>query len=219
MLNVIGEGKKYDWIVASHVIEHTPDILGFLIDCQELLSPGGRLVLEIPHRRFCFDALRPLTSLGQAFHAHFEKRTRHLPGTIYDFVSEYSPRDSVGAWGEGHPGQLARGHSDATAWAAFGASSTNDDYADTHAQVFVPASFQLLIETVYGLGLLKLREVGFHKPVGCGFFLALSEHGARPRMSSAGRRKRNSLPGCWSASISCLIASEQARQMRQVARR
>ena len=189
MLEAVGQHAKYDWIIASHVIEHTTDMLGFLLDCQALLRPAGRLVLAIPNRRFCFDALRPLTSMGQILQAYLEKRSRHPPGVIYDFVSEYSARDGVGAWGEGHPGQLVRGHSDAAAWKHFQASSTSADYVDAHAWVFVPASFRLLIETMYGLGLLKLREASYHRTIGCEFFVTLSEDGAGPGMSMDALRR------------------------------
>jgi hypothetical protein len=180
---VIGQRGKYDWIIASHVIEHTPDMLGFLLDCQALLRSEGRLVLAIPNRRFCFDALRPLTSMGQILQAYLEKRSRHPPGVIYDFVSEYSARDGIGAWSEGHPGQLVRGHSDTAAWEVFRTSSTSADYVDAHAWVFVPASFRLLIETIYGLGLLRLREASYHPTIGCEFFVSLSQHGMGPGMS------------------------------------
>jgi SAM-dependent methyltransferase len=189
MLEVVGQRAKYDWVIASHVIEHTTDMLGFLLDCQALLRPGGRLVLAIPNRRFCFDALRPLTSMGQILPAYLEKRSRHPPGVIYDFVSEYSARDGVGAWGEGHPGQLVRGHSDAAAWGHFQVSSTSVGYVDAHAWVFVPASFRLLIETMYGLGLLKLREASYHQTIGCEFFVSLSEDGAGPGMSMDALRR------------------------------
>lgn len=189
MLEVIGQGGKYDWIVASHVIEHTPDMLGFLLDCQTLLRPGGRLVLAIPNKRFCFDALRPLTSMGQILQAHLEKRSRHIPGTLYDYISESSVRDGAAGWPEGHPGLLVRDNSDAAAWAAFQASVRSGDYIDAHAWVFVPASFRLLIETAHGLGLLKLREAEYHPTVGCEFFVSLSEDGAGPGLSTDALRR------------------------------
>jgi len=209
MLDIIGEREKFDWLVASHVIEHTPDMIGFLKDCEALLRPGGRLVMAVPNRRFCFDALRPLTSMGELLQAHHEKRSRHTAGAIYDFISEYSTRDGAGAWGEGHPGQLTRSNPAAAAWRAFQASVCSTDYVDTHAWVFVPASFRLLIETTWELGLLKLREAAYHPTIGCEFFVTLSEDGIGPRMSSDALRRAaeeeqlagllerfNLLPGC-----------------------
>ena len=31
-----GKRDYYDWIVASHLVEHTPDLIGFLIDCDSI---------------------------------------------------------------------------------------------------------------------------------------------------------------------------------------
>jgi 2-polyprenyl-3-methyl-5-hydroxy-6-metoxy-1,4-benzoquinol methylase len=47
---VIGERHRYDWIVASHVID-VPNLVAFLIDCEALLKPGASLVLAVPDKR------------------------------------------------------------------------------------------------------------------------------------------------------------------------
>ena len=54
MTEVIGQRQRYDSIVASHVIEHVPDFVAFLNDCEALLKPGGSLVLAVPDKRCCF---------------------------------------------------------------------------------------------------------------------------------------------------------------------
>ena len=38
LVEIINKRCHYDYIVASHVIEHTPDMLGFLKDCETLLK-------------------------------------------------------------------------------------------------------------------------------------------------------------------------------------
>src|SRR6185436_9508930 len=52
-------GAPYDWVVASHVVEHVPDLIGWLADLAELTADGAALVLVVPDRRYTFDALRP----------------------------------------------------------------------------------------------------------------------------------------------------------------
>ncbi|MBI4794841.1 MAG: class I SAM-dependent methyltransferase [Deltaproteobacteria bacterium] len=42
-------GKKFDLILASHVIEHFPQPLAFLRGARELAHPGTRLLLETPN--------------------------------------------------------------------------------------------------------------------------------------------------------------------------
>jgi SAM-dependent methyltransferase len=49
----------FDWVLASHVIEHVPDMIGWLADVAAVLADGGMLSLIIPDRRFfdhCYDA-------------------------------------------------------------------------------------------------------------------------------------------------------------------
>ena len=53
-----GKENYYDWIVASHVIEHTPDFLSFVQQCEIMLKPGGLLCLAVPDHRYGFDIFR-----------------------------------------------------------------------------------------------------------------------------------------------------------------
>jgi 2-polyprenyl-3-methyl-5-hydroxy-6-metoxy-1,4-benzoquinol methylase len=85
--DVIGVRSRYDWIIASHVAEHVPDLLGFLLDCDAILKPGGRLVIALPDKRQCFDALRPVSTTGDVLQAHLERRTRPSPGVGFNFVA------------------------------------------------------------------------------------------------------------------------------------
>lgn len=52
-----------DFIIASHVIEHTPNPIRALQSAYERLRPGGRLVLVVPDKHVTFDKDRELTSL------------------------------------------------------------------------------------------------------------------------------------------------------------
>jgi len=47
-----------DFVVASHVIEHVPDLVGWLSDIHAALRVGGVLALVIPDKRFTFDLHR-----------------------------------------------------------------------------------------------------------------------------------------------------------------
>jgi len=109
---VIGVRGRYDYIVASHVIEHTPDMLGFLEECDVLLKPAGNLVLAVPDKRRCFDVFRPLASTGSVLQAHLEKRRRHLPATAFDHVAHFAALDGAGGWMEGTKGKITLGRVD-----------------------------------------------------------------------------------------------------------
>jgi SAM-dependent methyltransferase len=53
--------KKYDVVLASHVLEHIANPLKALRHWRAALRPGGRLLLVLPDRRHCFDHRRPVT--------------------------------------------------------------------------------------------------------------------------------------------------------------
>ena len=59
------EDKVFDYVIASHVIEHSPNLLKFVEDISSILSPGGLLFLIIPDKRFTFDLKRPETTFGE----------------------------------------------------------------------------------------------------------------------------------------------------------
>lgn len=50
--------KKYDLIIANHVIEHICNPIGFLNAVAELLKPNGIAFLAVPDKRYTFDFLR-----------------------------------------------------------------------------------------------------------------------------------------------------------------
>lgn len=53
-----------DFIIACHVIEHTPNPIGAILQCYEKLRKGGTLFMTIPHKSYTFDQNRALTPLS-----------------------------------------------------------------------------------------------------------------------------------------------------------
>jgi hypothetical protein len=43
---------RFEVVLASHVIEHVPDVFGWLNDVASVLVPGGELRLKVPHVLF-----------------------------------------------------------------------------------------------------------------------------------------------------------------------
>src|SRR5258706_9842625 len=43
---------SFDYVIASHVIEHVPDVIGWLREVSDVLKPEGMLCLAIPDRRY-----------------------------------------------------------------------------------------------------------------------------------------------------------------------
>lgn len=62
-LRVIPSGK-YDFVLLSHMLEHTANPLRALAEWRRVLKPGGALVLVVPARDGTFDHLRPITTMS-----------------------------------------------------------------------------------------------------------------------------------------------------------
>jgi SAM-dependent methyltransferase len=83
---LIGKTGCYDWIIASHVIEHVPNFISYLQQCEALLKPAGILSLVIPDKRYCFDYFSSCSSTGNVLDAYAEKRVRPSHGQIFDHI-------------------------------------------------------------------------------------------------------------------------------------
>ncbi len=87
LCELIGEESAFDWVVASHVIEHIPDLVAFFQDVARILRPDGRLALLVPDKRYTFDYYGELSTTGQLLDAHLERRTRPTPGQAFDYFA------------------------------------------------------------------------------------------------------------------------------------
>jgi len=163
LLEIIGKPERYDFIVASHVIEHVTDIVRFIQDCEALLKPDGRLVLAVPDKRYCFDALRPISTVGQALQAYAERRRRHTPGILFDNVAYVCGKGSEIVWMEPDLDGAVLLHSQESAKQAFDEAQESDIYHDAHGWQFTPTSFRFLIKQLRSLGYIRSGEIAFHK--------------------------------------------------------
>ena len=89
----LGPEAPFDWAMASHVVEHVPDLIGWLADVAAVVADGGVLVLAVPDKRYTFDIHRPLTTTGQLLEAHEAHVDR--PGTraVYDHRARLRARN------------------------------------------------------------------------------------------------------------------------------
>ncbi len=179
------QSEYYDWIIASHVIEHVPDLVGFLNECDSILKPGGVLSLAIPDARFCFDHFRMISGLSQAVNAHILQAKTHLPGTAVDHVLNYATLDGNIAWDDQTRGDFKFHHSAGEAREYIDRIMNENAYFDFHAWCFTPHSFRLMVSDLYDLGLIRLREVSFPPGLGCEFYAVLSRHGSGSGLNRA----------------------------------
>ena len=150
-------GEPVGYIAASHVIEHVPDLLGWLTDLRGALADDGVLTLAIPDRRFTFDILRPESTLGDVIEAFLLKARQPSLRHVFDNCNLGVAVDHAEAWREPPAGrtlpQLAGQNALQLAYDQCVEIAERPRYIDSHCWVFTPASFLLLYE---GLARLKL---------------------------------------------------------------
>jgi len=172
LVDLIGQKAKYDFIIASHVIEHLPDPISFINDCFLLLKPQGVLSLVIPDKRYCFDFFQQITTVGQLVDAHLSKPVQPSPGQILDH--HLSASASVGriAWASSDsvnmPDSLV--HSFDEAKFIFENAMRTGEYVDVHCWRFTPETFELAINDLVSLNLISLNLGYLSATNGCEFY-------------------------------------------------
>ena len=176
--DAVPEPGGFDYVIGSHVLEHMPNPIAFLQDCSNLLAAGGTLALALPDHRFCFDLLRPTTTIGQWIDAYDAKRLLHTPGTVADHVLHATKRDGLIAWTPAHTSPVEFLHTYDEAIASLEQARTQADYLDVHAWVFNPHSFAALIEVSNRFGLIDLQINELTESAGMEFFASLQKSSA-----------------------------------------
>ena len=135
-----------DYIVASHVIEHVPDLISWIRELRDSLAAAGSVRLAVPDKRFTFDYLRNTSTPADVFDAFVRKRRTPSGNRVFDFISNLADIDCAAAWrGELDQATISRKHSVETALnLAIDAESTAT-YHDVHCWVFTPMSFAELM--------------------------------------------------------------------------
>jgi len=136
----------FDALLASHVLEHMPDLIAFLDSTRRLVRDDGCLVFALPDKRWCFDFFRPVSLAGDVLLAHNQRRTRHSPATLYNEVAYAVTLHGQPGWTVREPASdVAFAHRLGLARQLFDDSLADTVYRDAHAWQFTPASFELLI--------------------------------------------------------------------------
>lgn len=69
-----GLGRRFDYICASHVLEHMPDPRGFFLRMNRMLNPGGKLLLRFPNGAYfpaVADCFRPFDWVAFPMHLNY----------------------------------------------------------------------------------------------------------------------------------------------------
>jgi hypothetical protein len=133
------------WCIGSHVIEHTPDMVGWLRSIADALVPDGLLNLAVPDKTRTFDRHREVTGLAAFIAAHVEGRTRPTPAQVFDHIAYVDPSGDI--------------HN---ALAVVRDVEANGKYCDVHCQVFTPKSFLVVMAQLAALDLIPFSLRRFY---------------------------------------------------------
>ena len=146
----VGE-MNFDYVIASHVIEHSPNLLQFLCDIYSILKPDGHVYLFIPDKRFTFDVNRPETTFGKVLEDFLSNHRIPSLSAVYDHFAMATQASGHNIWHgvqNHHDNHLLV--SENFAWEAAHAVSSESKYFDVHVNIFTPASFfEILKKAIY----------------------------------------------------------------------
>lgn len=151
--------RKFDVIVANHVIEHIPDAIGWLQDLGKLLQPRGIVFLSVPDRRFTFDIARRESNYIDLLRPHLAGQTKP---DFLNLLDHFWNHKSV------KPADVLQGrHHDLikkmrfTPEAAFSNALrlSRQPYADVHCHVFTEDSFKEAFALIRGFGYLAYTSM------------------------------------------------------------
>ncbi len=147
--------KKFHFVIASHVIEHVPDVISWLQDVSSVLVEGGKFALAIPDKRYTFDITREPSGPGDVIGPYLEKDQR--PHSSVIFNSQYDYRTGI------NPGRVWHGETyvdngkkrkyslrDAYQLCLDNLAGT---YIDAHTTVYTPYSFTQIMKALIELEL------------------------------------------------------------------
>ena len=155
-------GRTLDYAVASHVIEHVPNVLGFFRDVGDVLRGEGFLCLAIPDKRYTFDRPRATTVLADVIEAHLLRLRRPSIRQVFDHFASVRLISAEQAWsGLVQDHELARPHTMEDAWRLARLAAGSERYVDCHCHVFTPASFFDVLRGCFELDLLDFTVAQF----------------------------------------------------------
>jgi len=186
----------FDYVIASHVLEHVPDMVGWLNEVSGTLKTGGYLSLALPDKTKCFDYFRPETAISDVVDAYMRRAVKPSPGAIFEskaYAVSYERRIS---WTEEveDDSKLVKIFSLPHALQVTRDAYEADIYYDSHCWVFTPYSILELFKALIKIDLLDFRVDAFYPTSGCEFFVTLQKIDTQIRTDASRNGQMRSIP-------------------------
>ncbi len=158
----LGTFERYDYVLASHVIEHVPDLITWLQEIKDILKISGVLRLAVPDKRFEFDYLRGETTLSDVIDAHVRRARQPLPRMIIDFHTFVNQINVHDAWRDIKPERKDWAEGCRLGISLARETLASGAYHDVHCWVFTPKVFGKIMAQCAELGLLHFKCESFY---------------------------------------------------------
>lgn len=179
-----------DWypvelVTASHVIEHVPNMVAWLNQLTDVLTPGGHISLAVPYKQKTFDLHRPVSTLGDVLEAWSTNAPRPGLRHVID-QRRYGVRvDGNNCWfDDPTPDRFSRVLPEIAGLNGFIDRWHAGDYVDSHVWVFTPDSFSEIIKDLNALELIALEICKGPTIYGHEFIVHLGRTNAKMRRSA-----------------------------------
>jgi len=196
LCNCIPGDEIFDFAVASHVMEHVPNPVGWLNEILAVMRDGAKLAIILPDKRVNMDYFRQETTPGQMLGWWAEQPAVPISGQIYDFLSStYQTREGgAPAFKDGvSPADLDRCYSNDKALEYLLWSHNEAEYIDIHCTVWTPDSFVSVMRHLSSIGVMNV-DVSDPITQTVDFAVHLTKRGspriAKPLATSLVRAKR-----------------------------
>ncbi|MFG6344590.1 MAG: methyltransferase domain-containing protein [Lachnospiraceae bacterium] len=189
---VTGKANSYDYIIASHVIEHVPDFVGFLRDCSKMLKMDGILSLAVPDKRFTLDHFRMVTTTQKVINDFLQGEKYGSVGALTDYWNHVVRRNGLTSWSRARDRILKKEY-EFVHDAAFNRKAFDDCAGkvqtahDFHQNVFTPASFELLVYELWEYGLVDLKIATLYDTTAEEFIVQMRKAESGPVLSDRER--------------------------------
>ena len=149
-LSDVVQGRRFAWVVASHVGEHIPDFVGWIQQLGPVLEDQGRVSLILPHGERTFDSPRPVSTFQDLVADHIMMLERPSPRQVVSHLMGVAKHRGNDLTTPENAGKLMNAVGMARL-AHYGS------YVDVHCNVFTPASFTECYHLLARCGLVALK--------------------------------------------------------------
>ncbi|MCA0048027.1 class I SAM-dependent methyltransferase [Mesorhizobium sp. B283B1A] len=155
--------ESIDYVVASHVMEHVPDLLGWLESNLRVLKLGGRIAVAFPDKRYCFDLKRKNSTISDVMAAYLEKRTKPSFQQICDHFWNVSKARAADCWKKSTtPDNAEYVHDRRTIVDTLRKMGAREDYIDCHCWVFPDFKFLETMNVIRSVHNVGFEVVSFY---------------------------------------------------------